>query len=153
MRQNEAISVAVPAKVYLDLIMHLRKSGDLRGADEVVAFALRQWMAGQRPGGRAPGYQWQSLFLPEGTELRVRLDTVWHYARIAHDRIDDQGTPHASPRAWLLDLTGSVRNAWRDIWIRRDIRELWSQAAHLRATHPRRPGGAERRCRHRRCTD
>jgi hypothetical protein len=42
---NEAIAVGVPLKVYLDLAFKLRKRGDLRGPDRVVALAIKSWLA------------------------------------------------------------------------------------------------------------
>jgi hypothetical protein len=42
---NEAIPVQVPTRVYLDLAYQLRKSGDLRSPDDVVALAIRSWLS------------------------------------------------------------------------------------------------------------
>lgn len=72
MSTNEAIAVALPPKVYLDLLMHLRKKGDLRNADEVVVQAVRRWMAAQHGDDGMHGYQWGELFLADGTQLRGR---------------------------------------------------------------------------------
>lgn len=156
---NETIPVAVPAKVYLDLSFHMRKQGDLRSADEVVALAIRNWMAarsgmrGSKDAG-ARGYQWQELFLPEGTELKMRYRDTWYYANVVRDRLMYAGES-VSPREWGLLVTGGVRNAWRDVWLRRSATECWTRAASWREAHARKPWrpGTERRTQARRCTD
>ncbi|GAB3432015.1 hypothetical protein NX773_13395 [Massilia solisilvae] len=154
---NETIPVQLPTQVYLDLAFHLRKHGDLRNPDEILPLALRQWMAGRsarQVGAGARGYQWQDVFLPEGTELRMRYHSVWYYAQVVRDRIMYEGQT-VSPREWGLLVTGGVRNAWRDIWIRRTVNDLWSRASAWRAANARFPfrPGLERRQQVRRCTD
>lgn len=60
-----------------------------------------------------------------------------------------------TPSAWAAKVCGSVRNAWRDIYIRRNYREGWNHASAWRAAageQPRRPG-INRRLRARRITD
>lgn len=146
---------STPPKVYLDLMMHLRKKGDLRTADEVVVQAVRRWMAAQHGDDGTHGYQWGELFLADGTQLRVRYRGAWHHARIERDHIWYEGETLPSPREWLLFLTGTVRNPWRDIWLRRSVHESWTRALQWRTSHARstRTGGPERRHLHRRSTD
>jgi hypothetical protein len=156
---NETIRVALPAKIYLDLSFHLRKQGDLRNPDEVVGLAVRQWMA-NRSGMRAAGgnsgrgYQWGELFLPEGAELKMCYRGTWFYANVVRDRLMYAGES-VSPREWGLLVTGGVRNAWRDVWLRRSPTECWTRAAAWRDQQAKKPWlpGAERRNRARRCTD
>jgi hypothetical protein len=169
---NETIGVGVPTKVYLDLAYHLRKHGDMRSPDDIVALALRNWMAGGakrpgRPGGSGDipagggsgasagrGYQWKELFLPEGTQLRMRYHGIWYYASVVHDRLIYAGES-VSPRDWGLMVTGGVRNAWRDVWLRRTASECWTRASAWRASsieYPFMPG-SDRRRQARRSTD
>lgn len=129
---NEAFSVELPSKVYLDLAFHLRKSGDLRNPSEVVVQAVRAWLASRAGKVTGLGYQWKELFLPDGTNLRMRYRGAWHYASVEGDRLVYAGEP-VSPRDWGLMVTGTVRNAWRDIWIRRSIGDTWQRAAVMRA--------------------
>jgi hypothetical protein len=156
---NETIPVAVPSKVYLDLSFHLRKQGDLRSPDEVVALAVRHWMAnrsGMRgaDGSSGRGYQWREVFLPEGTELKLRYRGTWFYANVVRDRLVYAGES-VSPREWGLLVTGGVRNAWRDVWLRRSATERWTRASAWREQHAKKAWlpGAERRTHARRCTD
>lgn len=152
--KNETIPVEVPAKVYLDLAYLLRKNGDLRSPDQVVALAVRHWLGTRAGKGGCLGYQWKSLYLPDGTHLRMRYRGTWHYAAIEGDRLVYAGEP-VSPRDWGLMVTGTVRNAWRDIWIRRSINDAWTRAAAWRepSAGDMRPATAERRQRRRRATD
>lgn len=135
---NEAIAVQVPPSVYLELAYQLRKSGDTRAPDDAVVDAIKAWLA-TKPGKSTGGYQWKELFLPDGTELRMRYRGVCYYARINGDQLRYAGEA-VSPRDWALLVTGTVRNAWRDIWIRRGINECWARAGMWRATHPYSPG-------------
>jgi hypothetical protein len=60
-----------------------------------------------------------------------------------------------TPNKWVEEICGSVRNAWRDIYIRRTLREGWNHASAWRAAageQPKRPG-VNRRRRNRRITD
>jgi hypothetical protein len=150
---NEAVSVGLPTKVYLDLAFQLRKGGDLRSPEEVVLLAVRHWLAARvgKPDGL--GYQWKELFLPDGTKLRMRYRGAWHYASVEGDRLVYAGEP-VSPRDWGLMVTGAVRNAWRDVWIRSSINDGWVKAASLRAQSATGgPPGTERRRQSRRAGD
>jgi hypothetical protein len=151
---NETIPVQVPTKVYLDLAYQLRRSGDMRGPDEIIALAIRSWMAGRTGTASRRGYQWQELFLPEGTELKMRYRGIWYYAAVEKDQLVYAGET-VSPREWCLLVTGTVRNAWRDIWIRRSANECWTRALMWRSNHERHPHapGTDRRRQPRRSTD
>lgn len=131
--KNEAVSVQVPTKVYLDLAFHLRKSGDQRNPDQVVAVAIRTWLSSCTGKTAGLGYQWKDLFLPDGTDLRMRYRGAWHYAAIKGDQLI-YADESVSPRDWGLMVTGTVRNAWRDVWIRRSINDSWNRACALRST-------------------
>lgn len=149
---NEAIAVPVPAEVYLDLAYQLRNNGDTRQPDDVVVLALKAWL-GSRHGKPNGGYQWKELFLADGTELRMRYRGVYYYANIDSDQLKYAGET-VSPHAWMLMVTGTVRNPWRDIWLRRGFNECWTRASKWRAgaCSPL-PRHAERRLLARRMSD
>ena len=69
--KNEAITVEVPPLLYLDLGACLRQTGDTRTPGDRVATALKAWLNPRMQRERI-GYQWKNLFLPDGTELRMR---------------------------------------------------------------------------------
>lgn len=125
--KTEAIAVGVLPRVYLDLAFQMRQSGDLRDPGEVVNQLIKAWLASRTAVPDGHGYQWKELFLPHGTILRMRYRGVWYYADITGDQMTFAGEP-VSPRAWTMMLTGTVRNPWRDIWIRRNVNEFWTRA-------------------------
>lgn len=126
--KNEAVTVRVAPGVYRALAKRLLQDADQRSPDEIVSVAIRAWLANSGASVDHGGYQWKDLFLPNGTELRLRFQGDNYYARIAEGQLMYADEP-MSPRAWLLLVTGTVRNAWRDIWIRRHVHELWARAS------------------------
>jgi hypothetical protein len=154
MRPEKAIPIQVSSQVCLDVLEHLRKTSDLRPLEHVAALALRSWLAQHQHLSTARGYQWKALFLPEGTELRMRYRGVYFYAKVEGDELVYEDFP-VTPHGWARDVTGTVRNAWRDIWIRRSINDCWTQAQTWRKDHwmPPMLDCAERRTQHRRSTD
>ncbi|HEU4853188.1 MAG TPA: hypothetical protein VFT37_13650 [Telluria sp.] len=151
--RNEAMTVEVPTGLYLDVIEKLRRSGDLRSPDHVLALALKNWL---RSGSKATGagYQWKELYLPDGTELRMRYRGSYHYAAVKGDQIMYFSEP-VTPRAFVLLVTGTVRNPSRDIWIRRNVNEVWTRADAWRSQPGSVPAmaGANRRRNVRRWSD
>ena len=151
--ENEALSVNVPIGLYLDVVNQLRKCGDGRTPEAVVALALRNWLR-MGPAKTGGGYQWKGVFLPDGTELRIRYRGSYYYASVKGDQLLYCSEP-VTPRGWVLMVTGTVRNPWRDIWIRRTISEVWTRADNWRAGQGSVPwmAGANRRLHTRRWTD
>lgn len=113
--------------LYMELAVHLRLRGDHRTPEEVLVLAVRNWLDAQKPSARPRGYQWKELFLPDGTELRIRYMGMYYYASVEGDRILQGGVP-VSPHEWVRSVTSTVRNAWRDIWLRRYPGECWTRA-------------------------
>lgn len=129
---NEAFAVGIPTRVYLDLAYQLRKRGDMRTPNDIVGLAIKSWLATNCGVLSGRGYQWKQLFLPDGTDLRLRYRGAWYYAKVEGDQLVYAGEP-VSPREWGLMVTGTVRNPWRDIWIRRGVTEPWTRAAVWRS--------------------
>ncbi|UTY57819.1 hypothetical protein [Massilia sp. erpn] len=153
--QNEAMVVEVKPDLYIELALQLHKTGDGNRLNEVVSEALRDWLVARNGGRQSPrGYQWKDVYLPDGTELRLRYQGEYYYAEVRGDRLMYAGAT-TSPRAWALQVTGSVRNAWRDISIRRGARGTWVRAALWRqqAKVERWLPYTDRRLAARRCTD
>ncbi len=120
---NAAASLMDP-RLLAELTMHLRKSGSKLSPAEAAAVAIRSWISAQQhpaepatDAGSTRGYQWKTLFLPEGTELRMStLDSTYH-ARVQGDDIVYNGRK-VSPRGMTLAIAGEGRNAWRDLSIK-----------------------------------
>ena len=128
----------------------LQARGDGRALDAVVEEALQAWLvkaACRDPAAAqqaARGYQWKSLFLPAGTCLRFEYRRrTWH-AEVRGDQIIYEGKAY-SPRQLLLHITGTVRNAWRELWIRAPGDFRWHLADTRRHILRRTPRGKHRR--------
>jgi hypothetical protein len=119
----ETMQVQITPTTRAAVLRFLRTSGDRRTVSEVAEQTLLAWLqqaACNDPEAAqavARGYQWKSLFLPEGTCVRFDYQRQTYHAEVRGDRIVYQGVAY-SPRQLLLHITGTVRNAWRELWLR-----------------------------------
>ncbi len=101
----------------------LKHGGDARSIDQVVDAVLKDWLAAAavaNPGTAAAasrGYQWKSLFLPEGTLLPICVGGRYTEAAVCGEHIVYQGR-RCSPRQFVMQVSGQVRNAWLAVWRR-----------------------------------
>jgi len=121
----------------LRLLQHLQRQGnapDISAAintalafwlDESVKLATKPTVAGQR------GYQWKTVFLPEGTILRSWSYGEHNYAEVIGDQIIHQGRS-VSPNQFARSFARSMRNAWIDLSIRRPGERNYTIASRLR---------------------
>lgn len=111
-------ALAVSTSTLHRLLDHLRREGKGVTPEEAVEAAIALWLEREReePGGEtiAGGYQWKSLFLPDGTKLTVIGKYSGGYARVIGDKLIFQGLP-TSPNQFVLAVGGYVRNAWSDV--------------------------------------
>jgi hypothetical protein len=120
--------------------------GETCSLDTVVEHALQEWLRKvacddpQAAQAAARGYQWKSLFLPEGTCLRFSYKGEYHHAEVRGDELVYKGLSF-SPRQWLLHVTGTVRNAWRELWLRCPGDARWHLANTRRCILRRTPQG------------
>lgn len=121
---NAGASPRLAPHLVAELTMHLRKTGYILSVDKAAALAIRAWIAANTAplpaaAGAAPprGYQWKTLFLPEGTELRMSTRNGDHHAHVVGYQILYQGRS-VSPRGMTLAVCGDGRNAWRDLYIK-----------------------------------
>ena len=101
----------------------LAAQGNKRSLNELIEEVLQDWLAQtsrddpETAHEAARGYQWKSLFLPDGTLLRFMYDGQYVEASVVGNEIRYQGWAY-SPRQLIYHITGTVRNAWRTLWIR-----------------------------------
>lgn len=104
---------------------------------QAATIAINQWIAaarGQPANIHLPpmrGYQWKSVFLPDGTDLRMYLDKQFHYAKVDGETVLYDGRP-VTPHSFTTECGGRCRNAWRDVWVLLPGERQWEQASHLR---------------------
>lgn len=144
------ISVPIPTKEFLFLVDFLREQGSDRDPVVAIKDAINYWIenASWKQSDLMPeifstesrGYTWKykgtSLFLPHGTEIRMRYKEQYHYAKVEGDEIKYQGES-VSPAVLANTVTRSderlgSRNAWRDLWIKRPWEKEWTLADECR---------------------
>ena len=81
------------------------------------------------------GYTWKTLYLPHGTDIRMKYRGEYHYAKVESDRVMYNGAP-TTPGSLANSIAGSSRNAWRDLWIKRPWDKEWLLAEALRLRGP-----------------
>jgi hypothetical protein len=135
----------------MELYYQMRKREDLRSQEEITLIAVKEWMAREYGQPTDRGYQWKEVFLPHGTRLRIIHHGHSYRAQVEGDLLMADGKI-TTPNAWAAEVCGVVRNAWRDIYVRRSQTEGWTHARDLRAGAARHPL-VNRRQRARRSTD
>lgn len=123
------MSVQVSPSTLLALMERLRETGATIDPAEAVDAAIRLWLAAPNEASPAAprGYQWKTLFLPEGTWLRMAYRGDHEYAIVKGDHIMYKGRA-ISPNQFASGYADSVRNAWQDIAIRMPGEKNWKMA-------------------------
>ena len=131
------MTVQVPTDTLLKLIEKLRRRGGSQDISEAMTRAIECWLADPsrfEPGADAEGlhgYQWKTLFLPEGTVLKSWSYGEHNYARVEGDQIIHDGHS-VSPNQFAQSFARSTRNAWTDLFIRRPGDKTFKMASRLR---------------------
>jgi hypothetical protein len=136
------MDIPISLKVYHQLIGAAQKTGYQKEDWEIAAEAIDEWMRRHDPDALAmtvaTGYQWKSLFLPNGTLLRTVFGGKNHHCLVEGDRILYNGQA-VSPTGFANAVGGIRRNAWRSIWILFPDSKDWKLADTLRTRErPRR---------------
>jgi hypothetical protein len=124
-------SVELPRPTYTALWEYLKQQGKQWEVPAVLAEAVELWMEKQREAKGTYGYQWKTVFLPEGTVLRSWSYGEHNYAKVEGDRIICKGRT-VSPNQLAQHFGRSTRNAWNDLFIRRPGDKTFKQACLLR---------------------
>ncbi|MCG2582866.1 hypothetical protein [Massilia sp. TS11] len=111
----ETAGVTLTSPAVAALAAFLQRTGNPQPLERVVEQAIRFWLDFQ--GDTLRGYQWKSLFLPEGTQLRVCYASQFYVAQVEGDAIVYNGRK-VSPRQFVIAVMHSVRNAWHEVWLR-----------------------------------
>jgi hypothetical protein len=134
---KSTVSLQVDTDTLLRLISQLKLRGGTQDLSEVVTSAIELWLREQSKlaTGSDPasvrGYQWKTLFLPDGTELRSWSYGEYNYARVVGDEIIHKGRS-VSPNQFAQAFARSFRNAWMDLYIKRPEDKQFKNAGRLR---------------------
>ncbi|MYM21071.1 hypothetical protein GTP46_00205 [Duganella sp. FT135W] len=135
---KSTISLQVDTSLLLRLISQLQIRGGTQDVSEVIGSAIELWLREQaslRKGcdpACVRGYQWKTIFLPEGTELCSWSYGEHNYARVVGDEIIHNGHS-VTPNQFAQSFARSTRNAWEDLRIRRPEDKQFRPASRLRA--------------------
>lgn len=130
------MSVQLPTHTLLRLVERLRSRGGSQDMSEAISSAVQCWLDGPSEGSDfeaagTRGYQWKSLFLPEGTVLRSWSYGEHNYAQVEGDEIIHKGEA-VSPNQFARSFARTTRNAWFDLSIRRPGEKHFKMASVLR---------------------
>jgi len=79
------------------------------------------------------GIQWQSLPLPEGTQLRTKYLSEYKTASVEGEKIMWEGKSYSSPSQLAAAMRGGTsNNAWKVLEIKRPRDANWQTADFLR---------------------
>jgi hypothetical protein len=130
------MELPISLEIYHQLLGASFNTGLEKEAWEIGAAAIREWMVRHNPDSFAmpatAGYQWKSLFLPNGTLLRTVFNGKNFHCLVEDDRIlyNEQAV---SPSGFANAVGGVRRNAWKVVWILFPNTTVWKLAGTLRA--------------------
>jgi len=78
------------------------------------------------------GYHWAPLFLPNGTLIRMEYKKEVFNAAVKKNKIDFMGERYSASELARVIASGTNRNAWRDLLIKRPGDSDWCLADDLR---------------------
>lgn len=131
---NPTVDVSAYVKdALIDLLKKEPKGSVFWGLDS-VGQAIREVEDEnyKRCGDPSKGYQWQTLFLPNGSRLRMKYNGKDHYAEIQHQKIMYDGESHSPSGLAYKIANHTSRNAWRDLWVSSQFSTKWELADTLR---------------------
>jgi hypothetical protein len=134
---RELINIPVPFQTFNDLSDFCDGRRMTEEFADVAGRAISEWIAMQnkaRPDNGTSllgGYQWKSLFLPSGTQVRIVIRRKTHYATVDGDRILHNGE-EVSPAQLVNQLAGCTRNAWKHVWLLLPGETCWQLAETMR---------------------
>ena len=77
-------------------------------------------------------YQWDNLFLENGTQIRMRYKGKNYIAAVRHEEIVFGEEAYTPSLLASKIASGTSRNAWRDLWIKERGSSQWVLAYDLR---------------------
>lgn len=137
-----SISVPFPTEKFLQLSAFLKEQGSTRDPVIAIQNAVEYWLDNASwkkedllpetlVADSARGYRWKRLSLPNGTILRMKYAGSFHYAKVEGDALVFKGES-VSPNQFALTVSGTARDAWRDLWIKRPDDQDYHCADDLR---------------------
>jgi len=127
-----SLEVTLPTlRALLDYLAEQAADIDLA---ELAELAIRDWLQHQRAATRptsSQGYLWKTVFLPEGTRLRIATRGNVYYAEVMGDELIHD-TRRLTPNQFATACLGNIGNAWKAIHVQLPGENDWTQASRLR---------------------
>ena len=131
-------SLDLPMLDYLKLELHLMETHPNLRPEVFVADLVKRWLALdaerlalRKNGPPIRGFQWKSLFLPDGTRLRTTWRHATEFAKVTGDHIVSDEGVRLTP-SQFANRHANGRNAWRHVWLRFPGDDYWSRADDCR---------------------
>jgi hypothetical protein len=136
------VNPPVKTALFLKLASFLKENGSDRDPVAAIEDAIEYWMDNASwkktdlmpevvIGDSEHGYTWKSTFLPSGTIVRIKYEGSYVYAKVEGDYLIYSGE-RVSPNQFATKVTGTARDAWRDLWIKRPSDPDFRPASDLR---------------------
>ena len=128
------VALPVAPRTMLALLQFIEHAGAPLTPGDIADEAILGWLDSRRAeAGRTAlpvlrGYQWKSLFLPEGTRLRVWCRSEHGDAEVIGDRLMFKGQS-VSPNQFVAACSDTVRNAWVEINVLMPGEKSWKLAS------------------------
>lgn len=130
--------VFLPIVDFLELELYLMNTRPGVTPDTFLKDLVKRWLAtetarqpAQDDGPTLRGFQWKTLFLPDGTILRTSHGDKVEFARVSGDHIVSEDGTTLTP-SLFANRHAKGRNAWRFVWLRFPDDECWMRAEHCR---------------------
>jgi hypothetical protein len=132
---NHEVDIPISLAIYNTLGLASMITGYAKEDWEIAEEAIHDWARRNLPDAiplnATQGYQWKSLFLPNGTVLRTVFGGKNHHCRVDDDLILYDGQA-VSPSGFVNAVGGVRRNAWRSVWVLLPTEKEWTLADSLR---------------------
>ncbi len=143
---NRKMDIPVSSEIWHQLLKASIDTGYAKEDWEIAAEAIDEWVRRHKPDQISMplvhGYQWKSVFLPDGTLLRTVFGGKNYHCLVEGDRILHDGKA-VSPSGFVNAVGGIRRNAWKCTWILFPDAKDWKLADTLRGRerprHARKP--------------
>lgn len=127
-------AVYFPVVDFLELELHLLETHPGLKPDAFIKDLVKRWLARdiergalQKNGPALRGFQWKTLFLPDGTLLRTSHCDKVAFAKVSGNYIVSEDGATLTP-SLFANRHAKGRNAWRFVWLRFPGDDYWARA-------------------------
>jgi hypothetical protein len=148
---TSTISIPISTDRFVRLVDFLREKGSGRDPVDAVGGAIDYWIenADWKTKDLMPevfeepkhlGYHWKPLLLPPGTKVRMTYKSETFHAAVDGDDFIYDGKKMSPSEFANTVASGTARNAWRDLWLKRPTDRDFRLADELRRSNDKELG-------------